>query len=91
VAADWTPERVAKLRQMELLDYFLQQLDTLSPPLKSSPLISRITAALKDVRQKLTVDLPLSKEDVSSMRDTARDLVALIDEQNPPSGTSPRY
>jgi hypothetical protein len=91
VAADWTPERVAKLRQMELLDYFLQQLDTLSPPLKSTPLISRIISALKDVRQRLTVDLPLSKEDVSSIRDTARDLVALIDEQNPPSGMSPRY
>src|SRR4029077_4682077 len=91
VAADWTPERVAKLRQMELLDYFLQQLDTLSPPLKSTPLISRIITALKSVRQKLTVDPPLSKEDVSSIRDTARDLVALIDEQNPPSGMSPRY
>jgi len=91
VAADWTPERVVKLRQMELLDYFLQQLDTLSPPLKSTPLISRITAALKDVRQKLAVDPPLSKEDVSSIRDTARDLVALIDAQNPASGLSPRY
>ena len=91
VAADWTPERAVKLRQMELLDYFLQQLDTLSPPLKSTPLISRITAALKDVRQKLAVDPPLSKEDVSSIRDTARDLVALIDAQNPASGLSPRY
>lgn len=91
VAADWTPERVAKLRQMELLDYFLQQLDTLSPPLKSTSLISKITTALKEVRQKLAVEPPLSKEDVSSIRDTARDLVALIDEQNPASGMSPRY
>jgi hypothetical protein len=91
VAADWTPERVAKLRQMELLDYFLQQLDTLSPPLKSTPLISRIITALKDVRQKMAVDLPLSKEDVASIRDTAHSLVLLIDEQNPSPDMSPRY
>jgi len=91
VAADWTPERVAKLRQTELLDYFLQQLDTLSPPLKSTPLISGITTALEQVRQKLAVQLPLSKEDVSSIRDTAHDLVALIDEQNPASSMGPRY
>jgi hypothetical protein len=91
VAADWTPERVVKLRQMELLDYFLQQLDTLSPPLKSTALISRITTALKDIHQKLADNPPLSKEDVSNIRDTARELVALIDEQNPVSGMSPRY
>src|SRR5262245_4758715 len=91
VAADWTPERVDKLRQTELLDYFLQQLDKLSTPLKSTPLISGITTALKQDRQKLAVQLPLSKEDVSSIRDTAHDLVALIDEQNPASSMGPRY
>jgi hypothetical protein len=91
VAEDFTPERVGKLRQMDLLDYYLQRLDTLEPPLKSTPLISKIITALKDVHRKLAVNQPLSKEDASGIRDTARDLVALIDEQNAPSGMSPRY
>jgi hypothetical protein len=91
VAEDFTPERVAKLRQMDLLDYYLQRLDTLSPPLKSTPLISKIIAALKDVQRKLAVNQPLSKEDASGIRDIARDMVALIDEQNAPSGMSTRY
>jgi hypothetical protein len=91
VAADFTSERVAKLRQMDLLDYYLQRLDTLAPALKSTPLISKIIAALKDVHQKLDFSQPLSKEDVSGIRKTAHDLVALIEEQNVPSGVSPRY
>jgi hypothetical protein len=91
VAADFTSERVAKLRQMDLLDYYLQRLDTLAPALKSTPLISKIIAALKDVHQKLDFSQPLSKEDVSGIRNTAHDLVALIEEQNVPSGGSPRY
>ena len=91
VAADWTPERVAKLRQMDLLEYFLQRLDTLSPPLKSTPLISRIIDALKGLHEKLASKELLSKEDASGIRDTAHDLVALINQQNTPSTVGPRY
>jgi hypothetical protein len=91
VAADWTPERVAKLRQMDLLEYFLQRLDTLSPPLKSTPLISRIIDALKDLHEKLASKEALSKEDASGIRDTAHDLVALIDQPNTPSNSGPRF
>jgi hypothetical protein len=91
VAADWTPERVAKLRQLDLLDYFLQRLETLSPPLKSTPLISKIIAALKELHEKLASKEPLSKEDASGIRDTAHDLIALIDQRNTPSSVGPRY
>jgi hypothetical protein len=91
VAADWTPQRVAKLRQMDLLEYFLQRLDTLSPPLKSTPLISRIVEALKDLHEKLASKEALSKEDASGIRDTAHDLVALIEQPNTPSSVGPRY
>jgi len=90
VAADWTPERAAKLRQMDLLDYFLQRLDTLSPSLKSSPLIAKIIVALKEVHQKLAGDQPPSREDTSAIQGTARELISLIDEQASPSGTAPR-
>ena len=91
VAADWTPERVAKLRQMDLLDYILQRLDTLSPPLKSTPLISKIIVALKELHEKLASRELLSKEDASGIRDTAHGLVALIDQPNTPSNAGPRY
>jgi len=91
VSEDFTPERVSKLRQMDLLDYYLQRLDTLSPPLKSTPLISTIISALQEVHQKLAGTKNLSKEDVSGIRDTARGLVALIDEQDTVSAKGPRY
>ncbi len=91
VSEDFTPERVSKLRQMDLLDYYLQRLDTLSPPLKSTPLISTIISALQEVHQKLAGTKNLSKEDVSGIRDTARGLVALINEQDTVSAKGPRY
>jgi hypothetical protein len=79
VVADFSPERVSKLRQLDLLDYYLQRLDTLSTPLKSTPLISQITSGLRDVRQKLADNRAVSPEDVSGIRTTAHDLVALIE------------
>jgi len=79
VVADFSPERVSKLRQLDLLDYYLQRLDTLSTPLKSTPLISQITSGLRDVRQKLADTRVVSPEDVSGIRTTAHDLVALIE------------
>ena len=79
VAADFSPERASKLRQLDLLDYYLQRLDTLSPPLKSTPLISQIISGLKEVRQKLGDTPAVSQEDVSGIQTTARNLVALIE------------
>ena len=83
VEADFSPERVSKLRQLDLLDYYLQRLETLSTPLKSTALISQIISGLKEVRQKLTATPSVSKEDVSDIQKTARNLVALI-EGSPP-------
>jgi hypothetical protein len=79
VAADFTPERVSKLRQLDLLDYYLQRLDTLPAPLKSTPLISQIVSGLKEVRQKLEDTATLSQEDVSDVQTTAHSLIALIE------------
>jgi hypothetical protein len=79
VAADFTPERVSKLRQLDLLDYYLQRLDTLPTPLKSMPLISQIVSGLKEVRQKLADIGALSQEDVSDVQSTAHNLIALIE------------
>lgn len=79
VAADFSPERATKLRQLDLLDYYLQRLDTLSTPLKSTPLISQIISGLKDVRQRLA-DTVVSQEDVSGIQTTAHNLIALIED-----------
>jgi hypothetical protein len=84
VAVDFSPERAAKLRQLDLLDYYLQRLDTLSTPLKSTPVISQIVSGLKEVRQKFADNSAVSEPDVLSIQTTARNLVALI-EGGPPS------
>ena len=79
MAADFSPERASQLRHLDLLDYYLQRLDTLSTPLKSTPLISQIISGLKEVRQKLAGNPAISQEDVSGIQMTARSLVALIE------------
>ena len=50
VAADYSPERAKTLRDIELLDYYLDRLNTLSPRMKRSELIQKITAQLQTVR-----------------------------------------
>ncbi len=89
VAADFSPERALKLRQLDLLDYYLERLDTLSAPLKSTPLISQIISGLKEVRQKLADNPAVSPEDISSIQTTARNLVALI-ESGPSTASAAR-
>jgi hypothetical protein len=83
VAADFSADRAAKLRQLDLLDYYLERLDTLSTPLKSMALIAQIISGLKEVRQKLSETSPVSQEDVAGIQTTARNLVALIEGGTP--------
>src|SRR5271156_5174333 len=72
VAADFSAERAAKLRQLDLLDYYLQRLATLPPPLKSTPLIAQIIEGLTEIRQKLNDASAVSREDVAGIQTTAR-------------------
>jgi hypothetical protein len=88
VAADFSTDRASKLRQLDLLDYYLQRLDTLSTPLKSMALIAQIISGLKEVRQKLSETAPVSQEDVAGIQTTARNLVALIEGGTPPPPTA---
>jgi hypothetical protein len=83
VAADFSAERASKLRQLDLLDYYLQRLDTLSTPLKSMALIAQIISGLKEVRQRLSETASVSQEDVAGIQTTARNLVALIEGGTP--------
>jgi hypothetical protein len=79
VATDFSPERAAKLRELDLLDYYLQRLDTLSTPLKSLPLIAQITAGLTQVRQKLSDSPEISQADATAIQAIARSLIASIE------------
>jgi hypothetical protein len=83
VAADFSPERAAKLRELDLLDYYLQRLDTLSTPLKSLPLIAQITEGLKQVRQKLADPPQISQDDAVAIQTIARSLIASIEGDSP--------
>ncbi len=82
VATDFSPERAEKLRELDLLDYYLQRLDTLSTPLKSLPLIAQITAGLTQVRQKLSQPQQISQEDAAAIQAIARNLIASIQGDN---------
>jgi hypothetical protein len=79
VATDFSPERVSNLRRLDLLDYYIQRLASLSPSLRSTPLIAKIASDLSDVRQKLAADQPLSQTDVSAIQSTAHNLIILIE------------
>jgi hypothetical protein len=79
VAADYSPERAKTLRNLELLDYYLDRLNTLSPRLKRSELIQNITAQLQTVRRIFKDNEVLSASQVSSIQATATSMVDLIE------------
>jgi hypothetical protein len=79
VATDFSPERAAKLRELDLLDYYLQRLATLSTPLKSLPVIAQIISGLTQVRQKLSDSSAISQKDATAIQAIARSLIASIE------------
>jgi hypothetical protein len=83
VVSDFTPDRVAKLRQLDLLDYFVDRLDTLPPVLKGTPVISSTISGLKEIRARLSTENALSADDAIIIEKTARNLIDLIDSESP--------
>jgi hypothetical protein len=79
VATDYSPERAKTLRNIELLDYYLDRLNTLSPRLKRSELIQKITAQLQTVRTTFKDSEVLSAPQVNSIQANARSMVDLIE------------
>ena len=79
VAADYSPERAKTLRNLELLDYYLDRLNTLSPRLKRSELVQKITAQLETVRTTFKDNEVLSPPQVNSIQATAASMVDLIE------------
>jgi hypothetical protein len=79
VAADYSPERAKKLHNLELLDYYLDRLNTLSPRLKRSDLIQKITVQLQSVRPIFKDNEVLSQPQVNSIEATATGMLDLIE------------
>jgi hypothetical protein len=79
VAADYSPERAKTLRNIELLDYYIDRLNTLSPRLKRSELVQKITAQLETVRTTFKESEVLSPAQVSSIQAAATSMVDLIE------------
>jgi hypothetical protein len=79
VAANYSPERAKTLRNLELLDYYLDRLTTLSPRLKRSELVQKITAQLETVRTIFKDNEVLSPQQVNSIQAAATSMVDLIE------------
>jgi hypothetical protein len=79
VASDYSPERAKTLRNIELLDYYLDRLNTLSPRLKRSELIQKITAQLESVKAIFKDNEVLTPPQVTSLQDTATAMVDSIE------------
>lgn len=79
VATDYTPERAKTLHNLELLDYYLDRLNTLSPRLKRSELIQKITAQLQTLRPIFKDNEVLSAPQVSTIQTTATSMLDLIE------------
>jgi len=79
VAANYSPERAKTLRNLELLDYYLDRLNTLSPRLKRSELVHKITAQLESVRTIFKDNEVLSPQQINSIQAAATSMVDLIE------------
>ena len=79
VAANYSPERAKTLRDLELLGYYLDRLNTLSPRLKRSELVQKITAQLETVRTIFKDNEVLSPPQVNSIQAAATSMVDLIE------------
>ena len=79
VAADYSPERAKKLHNLELLDYYIDRLNTLSPRLKKSELIQKITAELQAMRSTFKDGDVLTQPQINSLQTTTTIMVDLIE------------
>jgi hypothetical protein len=79
VAADYSPERAKKLHNLELLDYYIDRLSTLSPRLKRSELIQKITIELQAMRSTFKDNEVLSQPQVNSLQTAATTMLDLIE------------
>jgi len=77
-ALKYSAERAAILGRAEIMDYYLDRLQTLHPRLKKTEFVSTITAKLKDLLTLTTFTAGQPSEaDVKKMRDLANEIEAV--------------
>jgi hypothetical protein len=72
-AENYTPQRAAGLKRLDVMDYYLDRLSTLNPRLKNTDLCTAITSRLQTIRAIAAEsgDRPPTEQDVKRMRDLA--------------------
>ncbi len=75
-ADNFTPTRAAGLQRLEVMDYFIDRLETLNPRLKTTELVTLLTSRLKTLRAVAAQsgERPPSESEVKQMRDLANEM-----------------
>ena len=76
VTEDYTPEKARRLIQPELMDYFLDRVETLNPIFKQTKLAQTLEANLKEIKTITTkpVDTAVEPAEVKRIRDLVREI-----------------
>ena len=79
VIENYSPERARRLVQPELMDYFLDRVETLNPNVKKTKLGMTLDKNLKEVKKIITkpVDTPIEIDEVKRIRDLTRELTKM--------------
>lgn len=82
-AENYTPQRAAGLMKLDVMDYFLDRLDTLNPRLKNTELVTSLISRLHALREiaAASADRAPSKSEVERMRDLAVEINKLMSAQ----------
>lgn len=74
-AGAYTPEKAKILGNVEIMDYFLDRLDTLHPRLKKTQIVTTLVAKLRGIRSVVieAQDAPPNSAQVARMRDLANE------------------
>jgi hypothetical protein len=80
VVKTFSLERAERLRNRELLTYYLDRLDSLAPRFKKNELIQKISAGLQSVRQSWNEPENFGPAQVARIYETAHDLVNQIEQ-----------
>lgn len=76
VAEDYSPERARRLVQPELMDYFIERVDSLNPNFKKTKLGEQLSSNLKEAKAITAkpVNTPIELTEVKRVQELAREL-----------------
>lgn len=76
VVEDYSAERARRLVQPELMDYFLDRVETLNPTFKATKLGTTLEKNMKEIKAITTkpVDTPIDPDEAKRIRDLVRDI-----------------